>query len=231
MSSNGLRPEFVGKERTLAQNLSSSHTSGSNRTDWSLKLCPLVCAFALFTGCATVREPRPFDAQLWQTRQLRLEALNSWELRGRIAVKTDEEGFSASLAWQQLEDDYDIKISAPLALRSFELQGNTVGVELRSAEAPPRYANSPESLLDDAFGWSVPVSDLLYWIRGLPGPGTPVDDLQLDSDGRLSALWQSGWEIKIERYARVGRYQLPSKLSLQRSLIRVRLIIQKWKQK
>ena len=189
----------------------------------------LVIAVQVVSGCATRELPREIDPEAWQLRQLALQDVNSWDAHGHIAIKTNKDGVTASLHWRQRGDNFDIKVLAPFGRGAFQLIGDTEQVELRAPKQPPRYAKDPEALLGDVFGWSVPVAELVYWIRGLPGPKERIEDLQLDDAGRLSVLKQSGWQINVHRYTRVGEQELPAKLTLERNSIRVRLIVQKWK--
>ncbi|MGZ0843299.1 lipoprotein insertase outer membrane protein LolB, partial [Klebsiella pneumoniae subsp. pneumoniae] len=74
-------------------------------------------------------------------------------------------------------------------------------------------AESPEALLEEQLGWRLPVSHLLWWVRGLPAPDSK-SRLTLDADSRLARLEQDGWQIEYTRYAEQNGYWLPERLKL-----------------
>ena len=78
-----------------------------------------------------------------------------------------------------------------------------------------------------------------YWVLGLPAPG-PAPERQLDEQGRLKRLTQSGWDIQFLEYTRHGAFDLPSKMYIARQdshteagaaageTLEVRLSIEQW---
>ena len=83
-------------------------------------------------------------------------------------------------------------------------------------------------LLYQAAGWRFPVSELVFWIRGLPAPSLHVDRLLLDGENRVSELNQGGWSIRYKRYAGVGDISMPARLDLENEEVRVRLSVREW---
>jgi outer membrane biogenesis lipoprotein LolB len=62
----------------------------------------------------------------------------------------------------------------------------------------------------------------------VPDPRSPAEET-LDSEAqRLSALSQSGWHIDYTAYTSVASQALPSRLTLQREAVRVRLLVDEW---
>jgi outer membrane lipoprotein LolB len=50
----------------------------------------------------------------------------------------------------------------------------------------------------------MPVSGLRAWIRGQPVQGRPVQGAQRDGQGRLTAMEQDGWEVRLSDYDELG---------------------------
>lgn len=183
----------------------------------------LVIVLALLGGCSA-SPSKPSDPTLaWAAHAERLTTLDKWQLRGRLALKNNGEGWHASMAWQQSADEYDIQITGPLGQGSVRLQGNSEVVILDAGNDATTLDNNPESLLERQFGWQVPVASLRYWVTGLPAPGD--EQHQLDEFGRLSQLEQRGWSIRFLDYQ---AQQLPRKLVATRGDATVRLIITEW---
>jgi len=190
----------------------------------------LVLVTATFTGCATTP---PIDIShknaSWDLRRDRLSKLTTWQASGRIAVRMDKEAWSATLQWQQQRQEYFLRLIAPLGQGTYEITGNKAGVFLRTAKNEVYKAETPESLMEGNFGWSVPVSGLIYWIRGLPEPGARTEQLLLDEQGRITDLSQSGWRVSFSAYNEAGGYELPGRIALQNNKLKVRLVIKHWK--
>jgi outer membrane lipoprotein LolB len=190
----------------------------------------------LLVGCASLPPPAGDPARVWQEREQKLAPLTGWELHGRLALRTDSEGWHASLVWVRSGDRHNIDLTGPLGRGHLRLKRSREGAELKDSESNVLYADSAEDLLLRATGYRVPLEGLDYWVRGLPTPGATLER-ELDPWGRLRGLRQDGWDIEFLEYARQGDYELPSKLFLRRELasrgerdgeVEVRLVIERW---
>ena len=154
--------------------------------------------------------------------------LENWDLKGRIAVRTQNESGTGSLLWTQRRGIFDIRVIAPLSGRVYELSGGAGNVTLRTPDRNTLQADDAETLLRQTEGWYFPVSELVYWIRGLPAPALQVDSLLLDKENRVSALNQGGWSIRYKNYLRSGENSMPARLDLENEHVRVRLSVREW---
>lgn len=152
---------------------------------------------------------------------------SDWQLDGRIALTHGDQGWHASLLWQQRTDGYQLKVSGPLGQGGFQLAGDDHGVVLVDAEGHSSFATDGDALLLQATGWHLPVVGLRYWVRGLPVPDIEATRVY-DESGQLSHLEQSGWSIDYQRYQLVEGVALPSKMQLARDDVAVRLVINQW---
>ena len=164
----------------------------------------------------------------WETRRDELMQLETWDLKGRIALRTQNESGSGSLYWAQRRDIFDIRVIAPLSGRVYELSGGSGNVTLRTPDKNTLQAEDAETLLRQTEGWYFPVSELIYWIRGLPAPALQVDGLLLDEENRVSTLNQGGWSIRYKSYVRIDGSSMPGRLDLENAQVRVRLSIREW---
>jgi outer membrane lipoprotein LolB len=155
-------------------------------------------------------------------------ALDAWQFMGRVSLTRGEQGWHASLNWQQQGERFFLKISGPLGQGGFQLSGDDRGVVLVDTDGKSFAAEDADVLLAQVAGWQLPVKGLRYWIRGLPAPGAGDAQTSVDDSGRLSQLLQSGWAINYNRYQMVGDFSLPDKLQLLRDDIAVRIVVDKW---
>jgi outer membrane lipoprotein LolB len=188
------------------------------------------CLLILLASSCAMQTPVPdiHKAAVWETRKLELEQLQSWMLKARIAIQLDKEGGSASMNWSQTGAEYLIRIIPPFGRGTFELDGDNDGVTMRTADEQLFNATDPETLLQTQLGWQVPVTGLIYWIRGIPEPSSKITKMVLDNEARLQHLSQNQWDVSYTDYIQSGDLILPRKMSMQNGNLKVKLLIKKW---
>ena len=187
-----------------------------------------LAAVVVLSACATRPPVPPAVSQAsWLAHSAALQALTHWGVQGRMAVRTDTEGWTAHFDWKQRGEEYLIRVRGPFGPGAVELQGNGSGVWLKRADQPPVFAHNPEALLEQETGWQLPLAGLSSWLRGLPVPGGQPT-MAWDERGRLLQIQQDGWEISYSRYLAQGQFQLPEKLRMQRDSLQVKFIIDGW---
>lgn len=190
----------------------------------------LFIALALLSGCASLlpeKQAQPVYEQ-WENHQHRLTDLNHWQVDGRIFVQTKEDGFSSSIRWQQHDQAYQLRFSAPFGQGIYHLSGEPGKVSIVLPDNTEQQAKDPESLIKQTLGFKLPVNGLNYWIRGLPDPADPARDIVLDSNERLIDLKQAGWQIHISRYRKILDYFLPEKLTMENRHLKIKMVIKAW---
>lgn len=201
-------------------------------TDWinglwlsSRRVLPLLfcCAIPLLvSGCISFdsRSSAPASMQQYANNA----ALVNWQLAGKVGIKADGQANSAYLNWTQCGDQYAIHLSGPLGSRAATLSGRPQWVTLTTPDQTIA-APSPESLLAEHLGWELPVSDLIYWVRGLPAPGSDVDAAPITEPG----FTQNGWVIRYPRAKQVDNYTLPSKAIAEYPQLKITLLLKEWR--
>lgn len=189
----------------------------------------LALCLALSVVACTSAPPRVADPEAaWQQRRDKLSAVTGWTITGRIALRTEENAWHATLHWVQRESAYRIRLMAPLGQGTLQITGDDSRVTLRTSENEVYRAVDPESLLSDTLGWSVPVKGLRFWLTGLDDPYGPPPEHRLDVAGRLEHLNQSGWAIDYERYEGDEPLALPTKLQLRNEGLAMRVVVNRW---
>ena len=200
-----------------------------------------LCVLSLAAGCATqtkapsqsgtnVAQPtNPQDA--WQQRQARLTNMSSWRLQGKVGLQFRDQSASFGISWlQQGKDQYEMNIKNPRtgSIMAY-LQGTATDGTLQANGKTYRDANA-ERLLQGQMGVSLPVSGMKYWVRGIPSPDTPVDNVALDNLGRPQTLQQSGWVVEYLDWQGNDFLALPAKVSLSRAAenTKVKVVAHDW---
>lgn len=187
----------------------------------------------LLTGCSTQpRSGNTLGHTPLEQQQEQLRRIYTWQIDGKLGVRSPYESGTASLKWQQFPRAYNIHISGPLGHKRMQVQGEDGKVSLHRSGQPSISADNAEELLLQATGWGLPVSQLSYWVRGLPAPGAPVDKLETDANGLVNHLQQQGWDITYLAYTPQAyldsQLLMPSRIQAVNNELRLTLVIRNW---
>ncbi|WP_226704949.1 lipoprotein insertase outer membrane protein LolB [Microbulbifer elongatus] len=196
----------------------------------ALQIVGAVLLLAL-TACSS-QKPQPQQPPAQQAAQPQsAAALQRWEAKGKLGVRSPKENGSANLIWQQANANYRIHLSGPLGAGATTISGSPGGVSLQRGSDPAVMASDPAQLTEQIMGWPLPVSEMFYWVRGLPAPGA-VAGQKKDSKGLLQSLQQSGWQLNFSGYQSVGAFQLPSRIKAATNNaagpVSVTVVIKEW---
>ncbi|MDP0588765.1 MAG: lipoprotein insertase outer membrane protein LolB [Candidatus Endonucleobacter bathymodioli] len=193
--------------------------------------CVLLVVLSL-SGCTVLKKPVSLnDAEkqlIWEKIQQQILSINNWELVGRLGLLVHGNSVSVSLSWIQESDAYTIRIDGPFGLSLAHIKGDSTGVTAKvSGEKQPLESTSPEDLIQKITGWYLPVSDLKYWVRGLPAPGSE-SKVALNDYGQARIIEQGGWSITYGSYFNAKSIALPHRLSVHGDNINLKLVIKDW---
>lgn len=196
-----------------------------------LRHCLTLFIIALLAGCAGMGPREAVEGhgnpQQWREHKDRLAHMDGWEINGKVGIRAPKDSGSGTLYWLQRQDYYDIRLSGPLGRGAARLTGRPGKVSLEVANQGRYEADSPENLLEEQLGWKLPVSHLVWWVRGLPAPDSK-STVTLDGDSRLATLVQDGWTAEYDRYSEQNGYWLPERIKLHGQDLDVTLIIKEW---
>ena len=190
-----------------------------------------VSLIALLAGCAGFSSRESLEGQgdstHWQAHKSRIAALDGWQITGKVGIRAPRDSGSGTLFWLQRQDYYDIRLAGPLGRGAARLTGRPGGVVLEVANQGRYEAPSPEALLEEQLGWRLPVSHLVWWVRGLPAPHSR-SRVTLDRDSHLARLEQDGWQLQYLSYVEQSGYRLPERIKLQGKDLDITLVIKDW---
>ena len=149
----------------------------------------------------------------------------NWELSGKVGIRTQESTQSASLAWLQKQQHYQIDIHGPWGQGGASITGQPGDITVNASGGKQFKGANPELILYNALGWELPINDIYWWIRGLPSPEAPFTH-SLENN-RLKSLQQRGWNIQYIRY-NTRTPALPSKIHLIRNELKITVIVNSW---
>ncbi len=169
----------------------------------------------------------PGNKEDWTTHKALVSEIDGWQISGKIGIRAPQDSGSGTLFWLQRQDYFDIRLSGPLGRGATRLTGRPDAVALEVAGQGRFEAESPEALVESQLGWQLPVSNLLWWVRGLPAPDSR-SRIALDGNGRLANLQQDGWDIQYLGYSEEAGYELPSRIKLAGRDLQITLVVKDW---
>jgi outer membrane lipoprotein LolB len=193
-------------------------------------LLPSLLLSILLSGCA--QTPKPVLTGDWQEHSRQLVKLNKWQAIGKLAVKVPNDGGSMSLRWQQEPKQFNIDFSGPFGQNLLTINGDDKQVTLSEPNHAPISAKTAEELIRRNTGWTIPVAQLAYWVRGLPDPSNRISKFQPNTQGLIETLEQSGWKISYSEYMSVTSgaetLAMPKRIIAEFKEIRLTLAIREW---
>lgn len=204
----------------------------------------LLLAFLLLAGCA--HQPEHVLIGDWSERQAQLDKLNHWQVTGKLGVRIPGDNGSANLRWRQKDEHYDIDLSGPLGSGRVAIAGQPGQVNMQQAGEPPLSATTAEELILYSTGWTIPVTQMVYWVRALPAPHQQVTRWEKNEFDQITLLEQAGWRIQYSDYQPVSTTSgsttsgsgtsgnsaahvlLPRRVIAQHKDVRLTLVIREW---
>jgi outer membrane lipoprotein LolB len=174
------------------------------------------------TGCSI------FDLQQdSQILEKQLNALQQWQVRGKLSVVSPNDAVTGYLTWQQDKEEFDLFLSGPFGQGSSRLVGNSSQATLTLPNQDPVNAPSAEYLMARYLGWDFPVLDLRYWVKGQPSPHTPFTEVR-NTLGLLESLQQHGWKVEFSRYQPQADTWLPGRVKIIGNDFKFIFAIKEW---
>ena len=173
----------------------------------------------LLVGCAGLQKPA--------IEEKPAPLLTHWELEGKLGIKTPDESGSTVVYWNQMGDQYDITLTLPFGRTLARVEGEPDKVSLLVPGQPERSADSAELLLWYQLGWKIPVSQLFFWVQGVPAPELPLTRMEKEA-GRVTEIEQGGWVISYDRYTTYDGLMRPGRIKATYTDLKLTLVIRQW---
>lgn len=191
-----------------------------------LRLTVFTCVGLLLAGCHALPKSQEGQASSWQVHQQTLSAIHSWDIAGKFAFHKDKTTLG-SFDWEQKGEQFSLHFVGPLSVGSARMQGDNKRVSFRQQDKEALLGDSPETLLKEHMGWEMPLSPMRYWVKGQLAPGKDAKILW-DKQQHLRSIKQLGWEVILTDYVEQKGKVLPTRLTMKRGDVWVKLVIKSW---
>lgn len=181
--------------------------------------------------------------QIWDLRQQQLADIDEWEIHARAAIllketningQIEDKVYPVGINWSRQQERFSMIIEAPFGQGVIRIESNrstdtNEQFKLTLADGNYQLGATPEALLVNLLGWSIPVSGLKSWIKGLPQPNVE-SSYEIYGSGRLKSLQQDGWLINYLAYFSEDKRdkQLPKRLYLKHDNLGIKIVIERW---
>ena len=191
----------------------------------------IVCLLCLIiASCATVKQQITIEPADWKAEQQKRQQINNWEIRGRLGVQTETTGGSMDIIWKNADQDYSIRLIAPLGAGSYLVQGSSDYAKIRFPDGQTDIVSNIDVIFTSIFEIDLPASAVRDWIRGLPSKALTVEQISWNEQGLLAKLKQSGWNVEMNKYTG-DKILMPHIIYLSRDgndELDVRLVLRQW---
>lgn len=159
---------------------------------------------ALLAACATLPPPPANETPL-------AGGDASFAIGGRMSARRGDAGVAGAFAWTHDRGHDAIDLATPLGQTLASLDGAAGNATVHLSDGRVESARTWAALTEKAFGVTIPVDGLAFWIRALPRPGARYG-VERDAAGRVALLRQDGWEV-VYAYA-ADAAQTPFRVTL-----------------
>lgn len=177
----------------------------------------------LISACAT--RPVPQYSVNAQNHQKQLQQIKNWQIRGKLAFRSEQEKFSANLSWRQQDDDFRLNLSSFLGTNILLLEKHQGLVELQYDDNLYQHISAAQ-LLYELLGWTIPVESISQWIKG---QASAEASAEFSDNGLLLRLQTTdGWVVSYSDYRQTGKALLPHQISLQAGPNKIKIRVDAW---
>lgn len=192
--------------------------------------------FALLTlsGCISTSDEQVLTSNT-QSHKQRLEQLSlikRWQVQGKIAFIQSKSRESATMHWQvdETQRTQQLRLSTYLGINVLKVESNhnnhTVQVDGQTYQD-----ENLKSLIYSLTGLTIPVEALASWLKAMPYHESDIITYQKQTQfpaNLISDYNNEQWVITYSNFHSVSGYNLPTKLTIKKDDLRIKIAINKW---
>lgn len=188
-----------------------------------------ICSLLFLNSCSTAPKELPKDIEE-KTQEFSLEQIKTWIFSGRIGVKTSDKNVAANFDWTQKNNFFNISMSGPLGAGRIKMSGTPTNATVIDSKNLAHKTNNINTEFTKITGYTVPISNIFYWIKGQAAPSS-VHKVNYSKSNKTKTIVQDGWTIKYQNFTFIKDKDLylPEKISISKNDVFIKVIIKNWK--
>jgi outer membrane lipoprotein LolB len=196
------------------------YSKANNNLQIALRTFGLLSLLTL-SGCLT--QP----VKLGDDPSKQLITSQHWFVKGRVAVKTEDDNYSATLEWEKSARDFDFHIYGMFGATYTHLIQEGDKATLKLPEDKVFHHQSAQTLMDQQLGWNFPIDALSYWVKGLAS-GKAGEKITRNKKGQLQTVNFRNWHVSFSRYQDFSGHQMPKIIKAKHPEITLKIAVNKW---
>ena len=188
------------------------------------RLAAVLIGGIALAGCAHLQPGT--DELSYDARRDYLTSLETWSLRGRIAVNTGERAFQGRFQWSQETDALALTVRGPLGTNVLRVSGPTEELVVES-RGQTWSLDEPEAQLSELVGWWLPVTSFRSWLLGLPDPDFAAQT-RIGEDSLLAELDQRLWQLSFVSHQLAAGVLVPRRIDLSHGPLEFRIVVDRF---
>ena len=170
-------------------------------------------------------------AQSPEQRSTKLQQIEQWQIKGKIAFIEKNKRNSATVNWQVNEKNNSqyLNLTSYLGINVLQLttlQGNHSLI----FDGKTYNDNNLKELIFSLTGLTLPTQALNYWLKGLPFEST--DEVFYDSSHLPLSLDSSyngeHWQVSFADYEQIDQVMLAKKITVTKDNLLIKIAINEW---
>jgi outer membrane lipoprotein LolB len=185
----------------------------------------------LLAGCVTRQQVlTPLDAA---QQSALLRELTEYTLEGRVAVRSGEEGWQASVRWRQRGEVSEVRLAGPFGAGALQVRFDGSQLSLTTSRGETLRGEEASLTLRQQLGFDPPIAELRHWLLADAAATDASAVIDAGTNGRPATLSQQQWQITFEDYRaqdlKRSVVQMPRRIIATREAVRLRLVVDKWR--
>jgi outer membrane lipoprotein LolB len=152
-----------------------------------------------------------------------------FDLLGRVFVTYSGGAVTSNVRWEHAPDRDEIWLMTPTGQTLAHVVDTAAGATLTRADQQQFRASSVEALTRRALGWTLPLSPLQYWVRGMPAPGSTPEAPERDKQNRLLSFNQNGWRVSLIYHEAGELAGKVRRVDLKDGANEIRFVVDNWR--
>jgi outer membrane lipoprotein LolB len=190
----------------------------------------------LLYGCASHKSIEQSQPSLHMTKEARLEKLQriqQWQIKGKIAFLQKNKRESASLFWQynQHTAQQTLNLTTYLGINVLTLNTDN-GNHRVEIDGESYQSDNLEQLIYSLTGLILPTKALHYWLKGqvYSAADTISYDKKSQLPNKLTSYYQGNtWQISYKKYQLVDDVTLAHQITIKQNDLTIKIVINQWK--
>lgn len=192
----------------------------------------LISGLLSLTGCVSMRGPHLSASQTHFSLQSRtemvkqLQALSTWQADGAFSFESAQQVGMANFRIDVTPYTWRVQIASGLNLAQMTIGSDATGVWYTDQQGHKQYADSLQSVMQAQFGFALPITTLLAWMKGLPASSMAV--VALNHYNQLDSLMENGWKLDYSHYGLYDGVSLPGMILISGHGEKIKMVIRQW---